>query len=347
MTLKFREGNMDKFNLLDCTLRDGGYITDWEFDNKVIKTMINKLIDANLDLVECGYLNNKEYVPNTAIFNNIEQIAEFIPKKRNNTIVLAMADVQQFLPEDVTPHTGNSIDGIRVVFYKHQIKEALELCEAIKSNGYKLFVQPMVTIDYSVDEYAKLAKDITNLKPYAVAIVDSFGYMIKQDFRNYFRILDNILNHDTIIGFHSHNNMQLALITAQDILEYDTNRHLIIDASLYGMGRGAGNLHTELIANYYNMIFGKKYEIGIILDLISSYIMPIAKDKQWGYSPYLYLTALNHCHPNFACYLLENHDISVSEFKEYIKMIPNEMKTKCRRPYVEELYREYLRKFGR
>ena len=75
--------------------------------------------------------------------------------------------------------------------------------------------------------------------------------------------------------------------------------------------------------------------------------MPIAAQKKWGYSPYLYLTGLYHYHPNFACYLLENHDICVSEFSKYLKMIPDEMKTQCKRPYVEEIYQKYLEKYER
>ena len=335
---------MDKYSLLDCTLRDGGYITKWIFGNDVIKEMIQGLVDANMDYVEVGYLNNKPYEKDTAIFNNIDQITDFLPEKRKNSQLLVMADVAQFLPENITPFDGKSIDGIRVVFYKHQIEEAMALCKAIKNNGYKLLVQPMVTIDYTVDEYMDLTKRIASLKPYSVAIVDSFGYMIKQDFRQYFKILDSILPNDVCVGFHSHNNMQLAFITAQDILDYQTTRCLIIDSSLYGMGRGAGNLNTELITNYYNMLLGDKYNITKILDLIGTFIMPIMKEKPWGYSPYYFLTGLYHCHPNFAGYLLEEHEISVSDFEDFIKIIPDEMHTKCRKPYVEELYQDFIKR---
>jgi Isopropylmalate/homocitrate/citramalate synthases len=335
---------MSKFNLLDCTLRDGGYIVNWEFPNGEIKNLTQGLIDANFDYVEVGYLNNRPYVPNTAIFNNIEQISSFIPKDRKKSLVLAMADVSQFKPEDITPHTGNSIDGIRVVFYKRQIQEALTFCQAVIDNGYKLLVQPMVTIDYSMDEYAILAQEFAKFSPHAMAIVDSFGYMVKKDFRQYFRILDNCLPAESMIGFHSHNNMQLAFITAQDILDYQTTRNLIIDASLLGMGRGAGNLNTELIANYYNMMFGYKYDISLILQLISKHIMPIAETKTWGYSPYMFLTGFYHCHPNFATYLLEKHEISVADFEKFIQTIPQDMVTKCTKPYVEELYQKFITK---
>ena len=332
---------MDKFNLLECTLRDGGYITGWHFQDDMIKDTVKTLIDANLDFVEIGYLNNSANQRNMTQFKTIDDISEFIPEDRKDSLILAMADVLQFKPEDLTPYDGKSIDGIRVVFYKHQIEEALILSKAIKKAGYKLFVQPMVTIDYTVNEYAKLAKEIAKLDPYAVSIVDSFGYMLKSDFRQYFKILDNILSPETVIGFHSHNNMNLAFITAQDILEYETSRRLVIDASLYGMGRGAGNLNTELIANYYNMTLGDNYDTIKLLSLISKYIMPINKEKNWGYSPYMFITGLYHYHPNFACYLLDEVDVTVSDFEQFIQTIPHEMCTKCRKPYVLEMWEKF------
>lgn len=330
-----------KFNLLECTLRDGGYITKWNFDDSMIEDTIKTLIEANLDFVEVGYLNKNGVDRNTTQFKSIQAINKFLPPKRNKCIVLAMADVQKFTADDLIPCNKEGIDGIRVVFYKHQIVEALNLARAIKQNGYKLFMQPMVTIDYSLDEYANLINKISFLNPDAVSIVDSFGYMTKSDFRKYFKVLDNILDNKVMIGFHSHNNMNLSFLTAQDILEYKTTRNLIIDSSLLGMGRGAGNLNTELIANYYNMVLGYKYDIDKILKLISSYIQPIQLVKKWGYSPYLFITGLYHYHPNFACYLLEEVDVSVEEFKEFLLYIPKEMRTKCKKDYVIEMWKKF------
>ncbi|MBD5529282.1 MAG: homocitrate synthase [Lachnospiraceae bacterium] len=332
---------MDKYNLLDCTLRDGGYINQWDFKDQAIVDMIRNLIEAGLDFIEVGYLNNQGKLGNSTQFTSIEKIQEYLPQDRKDSVLLAMADVQQFTAADLTEYTGNSIDGIRVVFYKYQIEEAMELAKAVKEKGYKLFMQPMVTIDYSIDEYAELVHKIAELNPYAVSIVDSFGYMLKEDFRKYFKILDNLLEKDAVVGFHSHNNMNLAFITAQDILEYNTSRRIVIDSSLYGMGRGAGNMNTELIANYYNMTLGHKYNIKIILDMISKYIMPIYQQRAWGYSPYLFITALYHCHPNYASYLLEEYNVSVSDFERFIHTIPTEMKTKCRKPYVLEMWERF------
>lgn len=332
---------MDKFSLLDCTLRDGGYITKWDFEDCTIRGLIKGLIDANLDFIEVGYINPEVHGNNTTQFESIEKISEYLPLERKKSMIFAMADVQVCSSDNITPCAGNSIDGIRVVFYKQQIREAMDIAKKVKESGYKLFMQPMVTIDYTIDEYTQLSKYIAELEPYGVSIVDSFGYMLKSNFRQYFKILDNILNVDAMIGFHSHNNLDLAFITAQDILEYDTNRRILIDSSLYGMGRGAGNLNTELIANYYNMVLEKKYNVSQILELIGKYIVPIRQEKSWGYSPYLFITALYHYHPNFACYLLEEYSVSVSDFERFICTIPKEMSTKCRKPYVLEMWEKF------
>ena len=332
---------MDKYNLLDCTLRDGGYINKWTYNDETISEIISSLIEAGIDFLEVGYLNTGGHAKNSTQFDSIERIKEYLPSKRKKCILLAMADVQQFSAKDLTEYTGKSIDGIRVVFYKYQIKEAMELAKAVQEKGYRLFMQPMVTIDYTLDEYAELVQKISELRPYAVSIVDSFGYMLKEDFRKYFKILDNALEKEAIIGFHSHNNMDLAFITAQDILEYNTSRNVVIDCSLYGMGRGAGNLNTELIANYYNMTLGHKYNIDLILSMISTHIMPIYQHRSWGYSPYYFITGLYHCHPNYAGYLLEDYNVSVSDFEAFIQTIPKEMKVKCRKPYVIDMWKEF------
>lgn len=335
----------NNIQILDCTLRDGGYLIDWNFKYSNIKRIINDLNQANLDFIEIGYLNSKVSDREKSIFQSIADTAEFLTDtNRKKTIFLAMADVDQFLPEDLIPFESNYIDGIRVVFYKHQIEKALTLCKTIKENGYKLFVQPMVTVDYSIAEYNDLIDVFAELQPDAISIVDSFGYMSKNELKRYFDLLDNKLDASITIGFHSHNNMQLSVLNAESLFSYDTKRTIMIDASLYGMGRCAGNLNTELITNYYNENISYKYNVSRIIELIGDIIYPFFKTKSWGYSPYFYITALYHCHPNYATYLMEEHDVKINEFEKFIKAIPNEWRVKCRKASVLEFYNEFKEK---
>ncbi len=327
--------------LLDCTLRDGGYITNWVFGKDNMLKITKELTDANFDMIEIGYLNKDASDPEKSIFKTIEDASKFIPENRKNALYLAMADVDQFLPENVPNYKEGDIDGIRVVFYKHQIDKAMEMCKRISEAGYKLFVQPMVTIDYTETEYARLIDRIVELKPFAVSIVDSFGYMSKQELKYYFDILDSRLDKDCVIGFHSHNNMQLSVLNAESLFNYDTERTIVIDSSIYGMGRGAGNLNTELIATYYNQNVQNKYNVGKVISLISDIIYPIFKEKPWGYSPYYFLTACYHCHPNYAAYVLSENEVSINEFEEFLSTITDEYRVKCKKPKTLELFAEF------
>lgn len=333
---------MEKISILDCTLRDGGYITQWHFGYENMINIVKGLYDANIGMIEIGYLNKDADDKDKSIFKSIKEASLLIPQNNDKQCMyLAMADVDQFLPENLEPYKPGYIDGIRVVFYKHQIEKAMIMCEAVKKAGYKLFIQPMVTIDYTIGEYNQLIDRISRFSPFAVSIVDSFGYMSRRELTQYFQLLDANLEPSVIIGFHSHNNMQMALMNAESLFSYETDRSIIIDSSLYGMGRGAGNLNTELITNYYNETVKYKFNLHVLLKLIGDYIYPISLEKPWGYSPYFYLTALYHCHPNYVTYLLSEHNIGVIEFENYIKSIPVELKTKCKKPKVLELYEEF------
>ncbi|ECW8955364.1 hypothetical protein F5R70_08035 [Campylobacter lari] len=333
---------MAEIKLLDCTLRDGGYINNWNFKDEDIKSILSLLSSANIDFIECGYLNKDININNKSIFNAIEKIKDFLPIDRKNSKILAMIDVTQFSVNDITDFSGKSIDGIRVVFYKHQIQEALEIAKKSVDSGYLTFLQPMVTIDYTLYEYEELIRKIAEIKPAGISIVDSFGYMTKDDNKRYFQIIDSIANKECIIGFHSHNNTGMSFACAQDLFEYKTDRILMVDSSLEGIGRCAGNLYTEAIAQYFNSVKGMKYDIVKILECIDLYIEPIKKTQKWGYNPYYFVTALYHCHPNFATYLLEiNPDVNITDFIQFVKTIPVEMKTKCKKPYVEELYKKF------
>ena len=329
---------------LDCTLRDGGYINNWTFGQDNTSRITTELTDAQIDMIEIGYLKDNAYNSDQSIFSSIEDISQFIPNDKKNTTYLAMIDVGRFSQENIINHKEGFIDGIRVAFYKHQIEDAMILCRKILQSGYKLFIQPMVTADYNEIEYHKLIDRIIELHPFAVYIVDSFGYMTKEDLKYYFDILDSRLDKNCLIGFHSHNNMQLSSINAQSLFNYKTQRTLIIDSSIYGIGRAAGNISTEEILAYYNEKIEYKYDINKINTLNKDIIQPIYTETPWGPSPYYYLTAQYHCHPGYAKYILSENEVPEKEFEEFLKTIPTEFKTKCKKEKAIELFLEFKNK---
>jgi len=287
------------------------------------------LTNARIEYIEIGYLTSVFINVNGSQFQNVETASRFIPDDRKSSKYLIMADVAQFDTDTLCRRSENTIDGIRVVFYKRQIEQAMIFCKKIVDMGYDLFLQPMVTVDYSIQEFeALIYRFCENYQPYAVSIVDSFGCIGKDELAVFIDVLNKCLFKDAEIGFHGHDNLQFSLINAMSLFEYRGNRNFIIDASVNGMGRGAGNLRTELIANYMNCFHKRNYDMNSVLSVISEVTYPISKTTQWGYSPYFMLTVLKRAHPNFATYLLANHDVTVTDFKTFLNLIPDNMLTR-------------------
>ena len=137
--------------LLDCTLRDGGYINDWEFGHGVIIGMYKRLDEAGVDYIEIGFLDdrrnfdvNRTIMPNTEAINDI-----FGAIKKKNAIPVAMIDFGTCSLDSIGPADSTFIDGIRVIFKKEKIDQALPFCKAIKEKGYKLFIQAISVTAYS------------------------------------------------------------------------------------------------------------------------------------------------------------------------------------------------------
>ena len=82
---------MSKIQILDCTLRDGGYINDFAFGSKGIRKIISQLTQARIDIIECGFLEDGEYDENASVFNQVEQISRFIPTDHKESMHVAMA----------------------------------------------------------------------------------------------------------------------------------------------------------------------------------------------------------------------------------------------------------------
>lgn len=334
---------MNNVYVLDCTLRDGGYCNHWQFGFEKIKKITEGLVEANLDVIECGFLTNKNnYNPDVTEFNTLDQIAAIIPQNRERKLFVAMMNYGEYRMEDLPDYDGCSIDGIRVAFHKKDINEALELCEQIKKKGYKVFVQAMVSLSYTDEEFLSMIRRVNEFSPYAFYIVDSFGMMKSKDLIRLFYLVEHNLSEKILIGFHSHNNIQLAFSNAQTLVGMHTNRNLILDSSVYGMGRGAGNLNTELFIEYLNDNYEKKYLLKPLLTLIDEILNEFYQKNPWGYSLPNYISAVHNAHPNYASYLTDKHTLTVEDMNEIFEMMMEEKKYSYDKAYIEELYLRYM-----
>lgn len=334
---------MKKIQVLDCTLRDGGYCNNCRFGFENEKKVIHGLVEANVDIIECGFLmNDIEYDDNFTKFTSIDEIARIIPKEKEGKMFVALTNYGKYCPEDLPEYDGISVDGLRVAFHKKDRIAALEDCKKIKSKGFKVFVQAMVSLSYTDEEFLDLIKRVNELEPYAFYIVDSFGVMKRKDLIRLFYLVEHNLNDNIKIGFHSHNNMQLAYSNAQSLVDLHSNREIIIDSSVYGMGRGAGNLNTELFVQYLNDNADGNYDIKPLLSIIDEILNEFYQRNYWGYSLPNYLSATHNAHPNYASYLDDKKTLTVENMNEIFEMMDEEKKVSYDKDYIEQLYLRYM-----
>lgn len=336
---------MNRIQILDCTLRDGGYCNEWDFGYDNAKRIVSGLIDADVEIVECGFLTDRvEYQPNITRFSEVDQIKPLIPENRNGHIFVAMVNYGEYNAEDIPLYDGSSVDGFRVAFHKKDLAESLLLCKQIKEKGYLVFIQAMVSLNYNDEEFLSLIRAVNEIEPYAFYIVDSFGMMKGKDLIRLFHLVEHNLNKEIKIGFHSHNNLQLAYSNAQTLTTVQTNRDLIIDTSIMGMGRGAGNLNTELFVDYLNENREKHYEVKPLLMIIDKILGGFYERNYWGYSLPNYISATHNAHPNYASYLDAKKTLTFEDMNEIFDMMDSEKKVSFDKMYIEELYLKYQEK---
>lgn len=328
---------MKTIKLLDCTLRDGGYINDWRFGKENINSTVHILETSNIDILEVGFLRDEPSDEDRTIFRSVEEIGELIPRKRENVIYSVMVEVFRPIPiELVSLRNDKTIDMIRVIVWKDKhdkegklvdaLLEGYEYCKGFADKGYDLCVQPARVEQYSDEEFVNMLKLYCTLKPKAIYIVDSWGTMYPEDVIHYLELADQALPQDIGIGFHGHNNMMQAFSNAVDFIRYETDRELILDASVYGMGRGAGNLNTEIIAKYLNEIHGKAYDIGSFLEIYEKTVKDLKKKYAWGYSPAYFMTAYHHSNPQYGTWYESKDDVKSTEIDAILNAASDEDK---------------------
>ena len=334
---------MQQVQILDCTLRDGGYQNDCNFGFENQKKIIRGLIEAGVDIIECGFLTNRVlYHQDVTRFTTPEQVSAVIPSQRSGKLFVLLANFGEYDPNLIPQCNEGTIDGLRIAFHKKDCKAALADCRLLQDKGYKIFVQAMVSLSYSDEEFLNLIAQVNALEPYAFYIVDSFGAMKRNDLIRLFYLVEHNLKSSIRVGFHSHNNMQLAFSNAQALIDLHSTRNLIIDASIYGMGRGAGNLNTELLVEYVNDHAQGSYNIKPLLTIVDEIIGIFYHKNYWGYSLPNYLSASHNAHPNYARYLDDKKTLTVEDINEIFDMMEESKRICFDQEYIEALYIRYM-----
>jgi len=328
--------------ILDCTLRDGGYINQWAFKKEQNIATVQALAISGIEIIECGYLNHNVSVKqDLTLYQNIMDIpvAEYSLQGQSLVVMINHGDYEiEKLPSREESH----ISGIRLAFHQKDRDDAMVSAKKIIDLGYQLYLQPMVTKKYTDQAFLSLIEAANHMGVHAFYIVDSFGSMLLKEFKHYLQLADRGLNPDIALGYHSHNNMQLAFSNAIDMCNAKMRREVIIDASIYGIGRGAGNLNTELIADYLNRTQKSEYDILPLLEVIDAFLHTLMAEHPWGFSPAQYLSASFDCHPNYATYLIDKNTNHIVGVQRVLSRIPQEKKVSFDRKLIEKLYMDFL-----
>ena len=340
---KIKEHNLSKINILDCTLRDGAYIVNGVFGEPAIRGIINKLQNANIDIIECGWLKNDTCVDGTTYYHLPSDLEKYLSGKSEKVKYVAMIDWDRYDLQNLPECDGKSIDAIRVVFPHNHYAEGMALGGVIKNKGYEVFFQAANTLAYSDEELVELATIANQVKPSSLSIVDTFGAMYGEDLSRIVNILDNHLDKDIALGFHSHNNQQMSFALSMQFIDMlkNSGRDCIVDSSLCGMGRGAGNATTELVVNYINRKYGGNYDMNEVMDAIDMYMQYFLESYSWGYSIPYFIAGMYCTHVNNIAYLLKNHRTNAKDMRNIVESLSEEDRKKYDYDLLEDKYLDY------
>ncbi len=328
--------------LLDCTLRDGGYVNNWEFgDNR--KDIVKNLVDAKIDLIEMGFLRDGEFSSGQTLYNRVEEIYPFIESFPNIKFGAMIRpdwyDINQ-LTDD-----ASHISFIRFAFYYKDRKLTENYCKIVKKRGYHIFLNAVNICSYSMDELVELVKFVNFVHPDVMTIVDTFGSLTMESLKRYYTYIEEYLDIEIGIACHLHDNMILSVALMQTLLEISNkNRKLVLDGSLNGMGRIPGNLPTEALIDIVNSFIGEEhYDANPVLRAISKYILPIKEKSWWGYSPAFYQSGRLKVHRSYPEYYLKDSSLNLEDIKIMLEMISEtENKWAYNKDYADRVKQVYI-----
>lgn len=329
--------NKKNFYLLDCTLRDGGYVNNWEFDFSCARRIIRGLYSSGVDIIECGFMGKTPNTGKTTVFNSLKEMQSIIENKKSDCIYMVMMNTIDQDEFDIPPYDEKSIDGIRLAFFKKEAIKAVEYAKELKEKGYLVSLQAMATYMYSEYELNRLIEHVNNIQPFSFALVDSFGTLYNDDVEKIYNTIDKNLSDDIVFGFHAHNNMQMAFSNAIHFIELGRKRKISVDASIYGMGRGAGNVATELIMEYMNRKYSTEYDVSKIIRVYEKELLPVYNRLHWGYSAQYFITAKADVNPAYGWYLNRKKIFDLETISNIINAIPKDDRYTLKTDVIDEI----------
>lgn len=300
--------------VVDCTVRDGGLMNKWQFDDKFVKGVYDACVAAGIDYMEIGYISSEKSFSRAEVgpwkFCADADLRRIVGENKTNVKISAMADIGRIEFDDIPPANESAIDMMRVACYAHQTDKAIELAHHCMDKGYETTINLMAVSKVNERDLEEALSDVAQSRVPVFYLVDSFGSMYCESIEHLLKKYKEALPGKEI-GIHAHNNMQLAMSNTVTALMGGAT---YLDATLLGMGRGAGNCPVEILIAFLK---NPKYRLLPLLKAIQEEILPWQKKIDWGYHvPYLVTGALNE-HPRSAMAWMDSD--RKNDFVSFIK----------------------------
>jgi 4-hydroxy 2-oxovalerate aldolase len=289
-----------EIKVLDCTIRDGGLMNNHHFDDQLVKAVYDACVAAGIDYMELGYKASRKSIKQGEFgcwkYCLEDDIRRIVGENKTGLKLSVMADAERCdYREDIPPKAESVVDMIRVATYINQIPTALDMVKDAHDKGYETTVNLMAVSTVPEREIDEGMEMLAGSEAKAIYVVDSFGalysekvhYLVKK-YLNYCRPAGKE------VGVHMHNNLQLAYANTIEGIIMGAN---FLDATMAGLGRGAGNCQMELLIAF---LHNPKYDLRPILECVQNHVEPLRQKLLWGYDlPYL-LTGMLNQHPRAA-----------------------------------------------
>jgi 4-hydroxy 2-oxovalerate aldolase len=289
-----------EIKVVDCTIRDGGLMNNHHFEDKIVKVVYETCVAAGVDYMELGYKASRKGIKmgehGDWKYCTEEAMRRIVGDNPTSLKLCVMADAERCdYKEDILPKKDSVLDMIRVATYIHQIPTALEMVKDAHDKGYETTLNLMAASTIPNNELSEGLEMMAKSEARAIYVVDSFGAFYSERIRALVKkYLGYCKSSGKDVGMHMHNNMQLAFAnTIEGIIEGAN----FLDATMAGLGRGAGNCQMELLLAF---LHNPKYQLRPVLECVQNHIEPMRAKLLWGYDlPYL-LTGMLNQHPRTA-----------------------------------------------
>lgn len=317
--MNLRKGNLmsvrDDVKVLDATIRDGGLCNNFEFSDEFVKELYKTNVKSGIDYMEFGYkastsmFDEKEF--GKWKFCKEEDIRAIVGDNPSDMKIAVMADVGRCdYKTDFLPKNESVIDMVRVACYIHQIPAALDMIEHFHALGYETTCNIMAVSQATTDQLSQALEMLKNSNVDVIYLVDSYGSLFPENACELTQFyLNAVEGSGKKVGFHAHNNQNLAFANTIETLSYGVS---YLDATVEGMGRGAGNCSVELLLGFLK---NPKYNLYPLLKFVEKYMKSL-KDSGvvWGYAlQYMFTGHLNR-HPREAIDFTNQKREDFSEF---------------------------------